>query len=230
MKRILCISLISIICVFSIVPFIENDFVYADSIPEGWTNPTTTQELADAFRVYCKSRNLIIDGSGLDVVTTWTTNTFQSTCNKVGIDITALQSQIAYKTDGNTGLKWLFTATGVSAYNRIFAEFLQNNNLEVGDSANETDNSLYNGHYYTYLNKTCLCYEGINTSGSFYLVSNLTKQGTSFPYTTNDLISLGTESGNSVNFPYSSNYSPTWKIYYYDQWTSGGNTYRAWFK
>ena len=190
MKRILCISLISIICVFSIVPFIENDFVYADSIPEGWTNPTTTQELADAFRVYCKSRNLIIDGSGLDVVTSWTTNTFQSACNKVGIDITALQSQIAYKTDGNTGLKWLFTDTGVSAYNRIFAEFLQNNDLAVGDQVNDV--TAWEGERFVDDDgNSCLIYEiDINqssTSSSLSKESYILKYGSYLKYDANEL-------------------------------------------
>lgn len=129
--------------------------VYAD---DGWNNSDLSKQV-EGFKAYCKSRNLTIDGSVADAVTTFTSQTYQSICNTLGINIDALQAEIKYKTDNNTGLQWLFTSSGLNAYNRIFAEFLQNNDLEVGDSASQYNNTVYSGKYFTDLDgNSCLCY------------------------------------------------------------------------
>lgn len=120
--------------------------VYADDTLDGWMNVTTNAQLVEAFRYYCKSRDLTIEGSLADGVTSFTTKTFNGLCNTLGYDLTALQAQIKYRTDSNLGLQYLFTATGIDAYNQIFAQFLQDNELEVGDT--DVDKTVYSGKYF----------------------------------------------------------------------------------
>lgn len=155
-KRLFASALIGIIMALSICPFLGTR-VYADSTTENWQNVTTNEQLVDAFRYYCKARNITIDGSFADAVTTFTTNTFNDICNGIGIDITALQANIKYRTDGNIGIQYMFDSVGITAYNRIFAEFLQNNNLEVGD---ENINDLVFSSKYVQLwdDSHILCY------------------------------------------------------------------------
>ena len=116
--------------------------VYASS--NEWQN-TNLDDQAKAFLYYCKSRNLAVEGSVADALTTWSTDTYYKLCNKLGINPTSIQSDIKKATDGNAGVKFLFNATGMSAMNRIFAEFLQNNNLSVGDTVN--NQNLYDGKF-----------------------------------------------------------------------------------
>ena len=138
-------------------------FSYADTVSE-WTNVTTNDQLADAFRYYCKSNDLTIEGSVADGVTTFTTYTFQNICNAIGIDMTALQANIKYRTDNSGNIEYLFDSTGVTAYNRIFSQFLQDNNIEVGDSVNDT---LYSGYIYVdYEGHNHLC-TVINSTGNY---------------------------------------------------------------
>lgn len=141
--------LIILICTMSFVSgytsVSKTSFVFA-SAPDGYTQANSNADLVSAFRAYCKSRNLAIDGSVADAITTFTTSTFNNICNKLGIDPTSLQAELYYKTSGNSGLQWFFTSSGVSAYNRIFAEFLQNNNLQVGDTVN--NQTLQSGLFY----------------------------------------------------------------------------------
>lgn len=115
--------------------------VYADT---SW-NESDLSKQVEGFKAYCKSRNLTIDGSVADAVTAFTTQTYQNICNTLGINIDTLQSEIKYRTDSNIGLQWLFTSSGLSAYNRIFAEFLQNNNMQEGYRA---DVQLYDGYLF----------------------------------------------------------------------------------
>ena len=114
--------------------------VWAD---DGWSSVSSNSELVQAFQAYCKSRNLAIEGSSVDAITSFTTSTFNNICNKLGIDSSALQAQIKKRSDGNLGLRWLFTVTGTATFNRIFAELLQNNNLSVGD--NNINDNVYSG-------------------------------------------------------------------------------------
>lgn len=133
MKRILISSICIFIMAMTFVIGYSHSFdvhVYASN---GWENADLEKQV-EAFKAYCKSRNLTIDGSIANAVTRFTTNTYQSICNTLGININALQAEIKYRTDSNIGLQWFFTSSGLSAYNRIFAEFLQNNQIEVGQN------------------------------------------------------------------------------------------------
>lgn len=137
--------LFCLIFIFISVP----SFSYADAVTYEWQNVTTNAQLVEAFRYYCKSRDLTIEGSAADVITSFTTQTFNNICNGIGIDVTAIQAHLKYATDQNGNVKYLWDSTGITAYNQIFAQFLQDNNLQVGDSANENDNKLYDGYMFT---------------------------------------------------------------------------------
>ena len=101
MKKFSCITLICLICTFSFLAPICNSasYSYAATIPEGWTQASSNADLVSAFKAYCKSRNLAIEGSIADAVTSFTTSTFNNICNTLGIDVTALQAEIASRTD-----------------------------------------------------------------------------------------------------------------------------------
>lgn len=146
MKKIVCsFTLITLLTISFLGSYAFNVPVYADTVPEGYS-PAGVNDQVDAFKAYCKSRNLTIEGSVLDAVTTFTTSTYNKICSVLGIDITELQNQI-YKGTGSNAGKWYFTATGISAFNRIFAEFLQNNNLSAGDT--NVNDTAFNGDMFT---------------------------------------------------------------------------------
>lgn len=119
--------------------------VYADDTTPDYES-VTQQEAVDAFRAYCKSRNLTIDGSILDAVTSWTTDTYNKLCSSIGIDPTSLQAEIKKYTDSNGALRWFLTASGVDVLNRLFSELLQNNDLEVGQE--DIDKIVYSNEWW----------------------------------------------------------------------------------
>lgn len=209
----------------SLVPsFRCSHFVYADSTTDSWTTVTTNQELAEAFRYYCKSRNLAIEGSVADALTSFTTNTFNTICNTLGIDITALQAHLKRSTDSNGRIQFLFDEFGVTAYNRIFAEFLQNNNLEVGDEVD--DQELYSGQFFVDKDGNgCLIFKfhsfGDAVSGNYY------EKGTPYRLDTNDIISLTNSNSNhySVECHLTTKTNWTFNSYKIGSFTSGNYTY-----
>lgn len=147
MKRVTVSLILIVILAMSFVVGYSHSFnlpVYADSTTEEWQNVTTNEELAEAFRYYCKSRDLTIDGSIADGVTKFTTQTFNNIVRVLGIDVTALQANLKKSTDNNGRLQFLFNQSGISTYNRIFSQFLQDNNLAVGDTVNNKE--LYDGY------------------------------------------------------------------------------------
>lgn len=192
-KRLLSILFITLILISSFFSCYQIDYIAYASSPEGYTQASSESDLVSAFRAYCKSRNLAIEGSVADAVTKFTTQTFNNICNTLGYDPTTLQAELYYKTSGNTGLQWYFTSTGIAAYNRIFAEFLQNNNLQVGDSVN--DQNLYDG--YLYNNSLVWVVNNLPINSAVYPSSNISQRGSFYLYSTNDLVSL---SGSTVSF------------------------------
>lgn len=184
MKKITFHLIITLILTINILGGVYGNTLYflgEDGIAYGasdnWTD-IDSSDLGSAFRAYCKSRNLAIEGSILDATTTWTTETVNSICNSLGIDITTLQAQCKKATDGNIGYKWLFSVTGMSLWNRIFAEFLQNNDLSVGDS--NVNKTVYNGKYFT------------DNEGNKCLIYVVNKYSTSIGASQNDLLQIGT--------------------------------------
>lgn len=175
--------------------------VYADS--DDWTQVTTNEQLVEAFRYYCKSRDVTIDGSIANAVTQFTTKSFNGIVNFLGIDVTALQAHLKYRTDGNLGLRYLFDREGISAYNRIFAQFLQDNDLAVGDQVENKE--VLSGLWWQDDGGDgcfCLIYNGYN--------STITKQGTVYRNLDANYFSTLTTAGsisdhfiyNNVNYPY----------------------------
>lgn len=124
-------------------------------------------DLVVGFQYYCKSRDLTIEGSLSDAITTFTTGAFNSACNELGINVSQLQAEIKAEYDSSgKPVKFLFNDTGVMAMNRIFAQFLQDNELEVGDTVEEQ--TLYSGEYFVDDNgNSCLVYvANVDFSGS----------------------------------------------------------------
>lgn len=126
--------IIIVLCLSFVYGYSHSFDVPVYSASGDWQNVTSTSELAEAFRYYCKSRDLTIDGGVADALTSFTTQTFNALCSTLGIDITALQADLKKSVDSNGGAKFLFNQNGVALYNRIFAQFLQDNNLAVGDN------------------------------------------------------------------------------------------------
>lgn len=176
---------------FNISYLMGDSFVYADS--EGWENCSSLEDQAKAFRAYCKSRDLTIEGSVADAVTTFTSDTYRKIVDKLGLNIDAIGSQVKKAYDSsNGGTKYLFTSQGAGFYSQIFSQFLYDNNLEVGDSANQNDNTLYSGEIF------------IDSEGYSSLVylstvmnnwSNDIVIGTPWKFTTDDIVNLSKVSG-----------------------------------
>ena len=146
MRKLASSFLIITICILSFVmPFLKaSQISYAAGDVSSWYQVTTTEQAAEAFRYYCKSRDLTIEGSALDAATSFTSQTYRNLCNAVGLNMDAIQADLKYTTDQNGNLKFLFNATGITAMNRLFSQFLQDHELAVGDSVNDT---VYNGDY-----------------------------------------------------------------------------------
>ena len=198
--------LIILICTMSFVSgytsVSKTSFVFA-SAPEGYIQSSSDTDLANAFRAYCKSRNLNLEGTTLGAITSFTTQTFNNICDFLNYDLTALQAEVYYKTSGNSGLQWYFTSSGIAAYNRIFAEFLQNNNLNVGDSVNDT---LQSGLWFEDVDGYgCFVYDvtTINTYGN-YPAYFITHRGTFYKYTGSEIYQLANSGTSSVIFNLSS--------------------------
>lgn len=174
------------------------------------TESVTRDDMVDAFKAYCKSRDLTIDGSILDAVDNFTSDAFQKICNTIGIDITALQAEINKIVDPTSNsLKYFaFTATGINGFNRIFAQLLQDNDLAVGDE--NVDKTVYSGDWWEDDNgKGCFLYYINLSPGSSNVLysshdvnkSNITKYGT-FIYNSGALIDMtsGVNSFNNLSF------------------------------
>lgn len=139
-------------------------------------------DIVSAFQAYCKSRNILVEGSAAYAATTWTTSTFNRLCDQLGIDITELQAQIKKKTDGNLGTRWLFSVTGVTGFNRIAAELLQNNNLSVGDA--NVHKNVYSGKIFS---------DDDGNKCLIYIISSTTQgNGTTSNTSKNNIVAHGT--------------------------------------
>lgn len=163
-----------------------------DGVPVGYS-PAGLNDQVDAFRAYCKSRNLFVEGSALDTITDVTTSIYQHLVADAGLDINELQNQIYKKTSGNVGAQWFFTQTGISAYNRLFAELLQNNDLAVGDTVD--NKNIFNGEKFIDDDgNSCLVYiihNRTNTqSGSFLKADCIGQYGSYLKYTGDTLSSM----------------------------------------
>lgn len=189
-------------------------FSYAAA--DNWTS-CDTSDLVTAFRYYCKSRNLALEGSVADALTTFTTTTFNNICSTLGIDPTALSAELKKTTDGNLGLRFLFSRTGISTYNRIFAEFLQNNDLEVGESVD--DRVVYSSKYFTDLEgHTCRIYRLNNTYAFGPIKDNISNYimqfGSNLKYNPVDFKNLYDNGVYNFSINVSSGYTATGSIHY----------------
>lgn len=163
-------------------------FSYAE-VPTVWQPLNSSSELVEAFQYYCKSRDLTIDGSVANAVTQFTTGAFNGCCNTLGINITQLQAELMVdRSNAPEGVRFLFSSSGIDAYNRIFAQFLQDNNLNVGDSVNDTvyDGASYNGTLVYIINSSIS--ENVD---KFNADANVLQYGSSFLYSNQYLYDSG---------------------------------------
>lgn len=145
-----------------------------------WTPLRQQSDMVVAFQEYCKSRDLTIEGSLADAVTTFTTGAFNSICNTLGFNMTQLQAEIKAEYDANgRPVQFLFTATGIDAYNRIFAQFLQDNELEVGEAVDET---VYSGRWFTDDDGYSCFITSINTTNKYVSDPSLVSLGSPYRF------------------------------------------------
>lgn len=223
-KRIITLLLIIMVvlcAVFVSYTGIKNGaVVYASVNDDSIYVPLRSEsDAVKAFQVYCKSRDLTIEGSLSDAVTTFTTGAFNSACNELGIDITELQAEIKAEYDASgKPVKFLFNDTGVMAMNRIFAQFLQDNELEVGDE--DVNKEVYDGWLFED--------DSGNKCFVYYYDNGVLVEGTPYIYGLNDVLALNQQSSLSTSFIYSNttyDFALYWKNYstYYMQLNNGNN-------
>lgn len=162
-----------------------------------YVNLRERSDLVDCFQAYCKSRDLTIEGSLTDAVTTFTTGAFNSACNEIGINITQLQAEIKAEYDqSGKPVKFFMNETGVMAMNRIFAQFLQDNELEVGDQ--NVNDTVFDGDFYSDDDNSGLIYifnSAIAENGDLFNADeNLIQKGSAFMYTNQYLYDSGQSS------------------------------------
>lgn len=230
-KRIIALILVSIFvigAIFISYTGIKNGaVVYATVNDDAIYVPLRSEsDAVKAFQAYCKSRDLTIEGSLSDAVTTFTTGAFNSACNELGIDITELQAEIKAEYDqSGEPVKFFFNDTGVMAMNRIFAQFLQDNELEVGDSADEQNNTVSGGDYFVDMDGNgCYVLEVNTTSGNTgVFASNVVKTGSKYVNSYNEIYNFIGENSNKRLFnTYHINSNDTVNLYGYYGYVSGG--------
>lgn len=176
-----------------------NGSIYADS--EGWENCSSLEDQAKAFRAYCKSRDLTIEGSVADAVTTFTSDTYRKIVDKLGLNIDAIGSQVKKAYDSsNGGTKYLFTSQGAGFYSQIFSQFLYDNDLDVGDSADQNNNLVFSGELFTDLNGYSALVWIISSNGGQSTNANVTAQGSYYRFTNESILSIG--ENNDQNYYY----------------------------
>lgn len=182
--------------------------VYADGVPDGYSAGANDQ--VDAFKYYCKSRNLAIEGSVLDAVTQVTTKAYQSAVTGAGFDMNQLQNEI-YKSTG-AGQNFFFTASGITAMNRIFAEFLQNNNLSVGDEVNNQE--IYSGRWFVDADGNgCQ----VATTTSYPSSANVSSTyGTTYIYTWEELKELVGTGSYNLSLHLTESFTYNYTLFYFD--------------
>ena len=174
-------------------------------------------DLVVGFQSYCKSRDLTIEGSLTDAVTTFTTGAFNSACNEIGINISQLQAEIKAEYDSSgKPVKFLFNDSGVMAMNRIFAQFLQDNELEVGDT--DVNKQVYDGKYYN--NSLIYITNNSTINSSVYPNGNILQRGSYYEYSQSGVIGL---SNSNINF-HIGNDTYTYYVSNYTGTTSAGRT------
>lgn len=190
-----------LICLFIIFTFSVPVFAGTgpdnDGIPIGYS-PAGYHDQVDAFRSYCKSRNLVIEGSALDTITHVTSSIYQRLVADAGLDINQLQNEIYKNTKDNVGAKWFFTTTGIAAYNRLFSELLQNNDLSVGETVN--NKNIYKGDLYTDADgNSCLVWDmpSVTNNSPGYTPN---KYGTTYKYNGYDIKDLYDSGQTSISF------------------------------
>lgn len=137
-----------LICLMIVFMPVLNGFtiyVSADSVPVGYTQVDSPNELTNCFLAYCKSRDTNIVGGGANIVANFTYSMILDASRALGINLTTLQAELYYKQESNQGIQWFMTSTGVTAFNQIFARLITEKGLDAGDTANE---NLYSGLYY----------------------------------------------------------------------------------
>lgn len=141
-----CDGYFSISCISNGRLFVHDNEVYAYYLPTGF-EPISSDDLTSAFRAYCRSRDLTYEGSLADAVTSVSSAALQRVITTLGIPSDELQAECYKKAEGNLGARWLFTITGVNFWNRIFAQLLQDYDLEVGQE--DINKMIYSGKYFT---------------------------------------------------------------------------------
>lgn len=182
LKRLFSITFITLLVftAFS-VGFTKNYPVFGAS--SEW-EAVNNSDLVKAFQAYCKSRDLTIEGSALDAITSMTTKAFDNICRVIGISNNDLQAHIKKATDGNSQLQFLFDSQGISFYNRIFAQFLQDYDLEVGDTADEQNNTIYDGKLFNDNGNKNLIYivQNLDIAGGSATEATILQYGTNYIY------------------------------------------------
>lgn len=161
----------------------------SNTAPPGYTQVSSNNELGEGFLAYCKSRDSEITSSVVGATVTSAYDSLAKFCRYAGFNVADLQSHLWYLNQPGQPTKWFFDSTGINLYNRAFAYLIQENDLEVGDVADDV--SIYNGEYFTTDNGyTCLVYVdnftgALNNNRS---IDNLTI-GSKLMYTGSDIIS-----------------------------------------
>lgn len=195
-------------------------YVYADSgsgsVGTDWNRVTTNDQTVQSFLAYCKSRDTNIVGGVPNVVANVTYAYLEQLSNSLGIDMNELQAELYYKQEGNKGLQWFMTSTGITYYNQIFAKLISENGFEVGGSA---DKDLYNGYSYNgntmYVINTSSLSNGHGASGN-----SIKQVGTYYVYDFNSI--LGFFNGGTgtvtkeINLPDGTSYTATYFRASYD--------------
>lgn len=184
----------TLFCLFLII--VSTPICYASGAPSGYTPATSDQDLAQSFNDYCKSRDAKFTSSSPGSTYTYVYNYIKKYAAYAGYDIDSLQEGLYKSTsEGGGVMRWYMSSQLIGMYNNLFAYLINENDLEVGDTANV---NVYSGLAYTdYDGNTCLIYVCINNVPSGYssfqnllydtAVTKFTSMGTPYKYTSSDI-------------------------------------------
>lgn len=211
----------SLFCLFLII--VSTPICYADGVPSGYTPVTDNLELAQSFNDYCKSRDSEFTSTMPGASYTYIYNYMKDVAGKLGYNIDEIQEGL-YKsyTDSGTIGKWYMTTQTIDFYNRLFAYFINENDLTVGDAA---DVDCYSGQYVSIGDYKCLAFLLNADPWNNATNTNLIRaRGTYVKYFPSEIPSLY-ESGTTTLTVEGDGYTVSQPVYRY---SSGGKYWYSW--
>lgn len=186
-------SIIIILCVsLAFSPLLLcGDFSYADDEPSGagWTPVSTNNYLVGAWKAYLKQRNCQLKayGSTSNLTLAKYQQLLENGYKSLGLGLSWYYGKIYFRTDNDGNIQFYYKNEALEKFDQLYQQLVNDNGI-----LEDEDNILYSGtRYKDYNDNECLVYYfSSSPDGDNYNYNIMTKQGTTYKYTGNDINDL----------------------------------------